>query len=74
MKSRKLSISSMSVIAEVLDMKDYKISELIHICQTHRKCKSCPAVELCDIIDQYPESWELNLEDEKEETGNRKGA
>ena len=44
-------------------MKDYKISELIYICQTHRKCKSCPAVELCDIIDENPLYWKLNLED-----------
>ena len=55
-------------------MKDYKISELIHICQTHRKCKSCPAVELCDIIEENPMHWKLNLEDEKEDTGDKKGA
>ena len=51
-------------------MKDYKISELIDLCLTHRKCGSCPAVEFCDLIEQTqcPEHWELDLESEKKET------
>ena len=40
-------------------MKDYKLSEIIEICEKNypeRKCSSCPLLRFCDQID--PENYE----------------